>query len=96
MNLGDLQRDLRELSPTPRNKKIRTTKVRGAIVGGVLFNFIIQTDIRFVVLLGKWQTCISCMAVPTEILGKHVSSVENITCNVESLPTNYSPNFTSD
>jgi hypothetical protein len=36
------------------------------------------------------------MAVPMEILGKHVTSKLNIIHNAESHPTNYSPNFTSD
>jgi hypothetical protein len=36
------------------------------------------------------------MAVPVEILGKHVASVQNITENAESHATNYSPNLTSD
>jgi hypothetical protein len=36
------------------------------------------------------------MAVPMEILGKHIASTENIVHNTESHATNYSPNFPSD
>jgi hypothetical protein len=49
-----------------------------------------------ITLLGKWQTCISCMAVPMEILRNHVAYTQNIIHNAESHPRNYSPDFTDD
>jgi hypothetical protein len=49
---------------------------------------LIWFEIRFLVLwrnlttlIGKWRTCIWCMAVLMEILGKHVYSTQNIIHN---------------
>jgi hypothetical protein len=36
------------------------------------------------------------MAMPVEVFGKHIGSVQNIIHNAESRPTNYSPHIVRD
>jgi hypothetical protein len=42
------------------------------------------------------ETYISCVAVPMEMIGKHVASAQNSVSSAESHPIHYSGNFASD